>query len=322
MKSKEKKFLLILIIVSILIIIMEQLFLNIVNASYYEQQTEENKKIIGLSDVSGEGVIIYINDGSDLIHQEDVIILLDELKNAGAEAISVNDQRVTINTYIYCDGGVILIDGQKIGNPFTIKAIGDSKTIYGSIMRNKGYISTLKNDGIKIDVDISSNITILKTNKKISKKLEKINNSAKDYKITSQIVGKEKITGKGIEIYIDTSNEKDITALTLIQLVNDLNSAGVEAISINGNRITTMTDMMDISGKYILIDSVPVKSPYLIKVVGNVKKICEVLDYENSTINKLIESGKEVSAYSKFFISVDQYMETRGKNKLNISYIK
>ena len=322
MKSKEKKFLLILIIVSILIIIMEQLFLNIVNASYYEQQTEENKKIIGLSDVSGEGVIIYINDGSDLIHQEDVIILLDELKNAGAEAISVNDQRVTINTYIYCDGGVILIDGQKIGNPFTIKAIGDSKTIYGSIMRNKGYISTLKNDGIKIDVDISSNITILKTNKKISKKLEKINNSAKDYKITSQIVGKEKITGKGIEIYIDTSNEKDITALTLIQLVNYLNSAGVEAISINGNRITTMTDMMDISGKYILIDSVPVKSPYLIKVVGNVKKICEVLDYENSTINKLIESGKEVSAYSKFFISVDQYMETRGKNKLNISYIK
>ena len=46
----------------------------------------------------------------------------------------------------------LLIDEQKIGNPFTIKAIGNSDKIYNSIMREKGYISTLTNDGIKVDV--------------------------------------------------------------------------------------------------------------------------------------------------------------------------
>ena len=132
------------------------------------KEIEENEKLMGATDVKGEGITINILDGNDLIHQEDLIILIDELKNSGSQAISINDQRIINSTYIFCDGSVILIDGVKIGNPFTIKAIGNSETIYGALTRNKGYVETLEKAGIDIKIEKNDEITILKTNKDIS----------------------------------------------------------------------------------------------------------------------------------------------------------
>ena len=98
-----------------------------------ESELISNEKLLGLSNVSGEGIIINVQDGDDLIHQEDLLILLDELKNAGAQAISINDIRITNYSYIRCDGSVILLDGIKIGNPFCIKALGNSNLLYSSL---------------------------------------------------------------------------------------------------------------------------------------------------------------------------------------------
>ena len=128
------------------------------------KEISNNEILMGITNVTGEGIIINILDGSDLIHQEDLIILLDELKNAGSQAISINDIRITNQSYLYCDGSVILLDGEKIGNPFTIKAIGNIDTIYGALTRNKGYMSILEKDGLKITIEKNENIEISKTN--------------------------------------------------------------------------------------------------------------------------------------------------------------
>ena len=159
-------------------------------------EVQQNEKLMGITDVKGEGVTIKILDGKDLIHQEDLIILVDELKNAGSQAISINDQRIINSTYIYCDGGVILIDGEKIGNPFTIKAIGNKETIYGSLMRNKGYIETLKNDGIEINVEKNDEVNIYKTNKDISKIYNTNENKIERLYKSNQVTGKASVTRK------------------------------------------------------------------------------------------------------------------------------
>ena len=315
MKTNEKRNILILIIVSIIIIILENIYMNF-NNSNIEKQLSINEKLLGLTDVQGEGIIINIKDGKDLIHQEDIIILLDELKNAGAEAISLNEQRIVNNTYIYCDGSVILIDGVKIGNPFIIKAIGNSQTIYGAITRNKGYITTLTNDGIEVNVEKSNNIEIRKTNKEMMQNIASARNSIKKLKQTNKLIGNSEVIGSGVEITIDTTNTSDITAITFLQLMNDLNSAEAEAISINDNRIVNMTDFMDINKEYILVDSNCISSPYKIKVVGNIQKLKKVISLENSTISKLKKSGKEVKENYKLLIKVPQYSVTRGQNKL------
>ena len=85
--------------------------------------------LIGALDVSGEGVVITLADNSTvtnqtigifdnisnyLIHDTDLIMLVNELKNAGAEAISINDERNINTTSITCDGTVVLVNGKKL----------------------------------------------------------------------------------------------------------------------------------------------------------------------------------------------------------------
>lgn len=321
MKTKEKRNILILLIISILIIIAENVYINF-NTPNIEEQISSKEVLLGTTNVHGEGIIININDGNDLIHQEDIVILLDELKNAGAEAISVNEQRIVSNTYVYCDGSVILIDGVKIGNPFVIKAIGDSQTIYGAITRNKGYVATLTKDGIQVDVQKSEDVEISKTNKTIMQNVVNERNSVKKLKKIDKLIGILSVSGSGVEITIDTSKTSDITAITLLQLINDLNSAGAEAISINDNRIVNMTDLMDINKEYILVDSNCVSSPYVIKAIGNVSKLRTTMNLENSTISKLRRNGKSIEEKYKTYLKIDEYTVSRGQNKLLQKYIK
>ena len=68
-----------------------------------DEEISNNEILMGITDVKGEGIIIHVLDGNDLIHQEDLIIIIDELKNAGSQAISINEQRITNSTYLYCD---------------------------------------------------------------------------------------------------------------------------------------------------------------------------------------------------------------------------
>lgn len=285
------------------------------------KEIAENEKLMGITDVKGEGITINILDGKDLIHQEDLIILIDELKNSGSQAISINDQRIINSTYIYCDGSVILIDGVKIGNPFTIKAIGNSETIYGALTRNKGYVETLKKAGIEIKIEKSDEIAIAKTNKNIYSEYSLDSNKIERLYSSNKIVGKSAVIGKGLEIIIEETESK-LTALSFLQIVNDLNSAGAKAISINGQRITNMTDMMDISGTYILINSNPIKAPYIIDVIGNQEKIENTLNYNNSYITKIKSKGNNVDIYRIKNIKIDEYVQKRDQNKMLSDYLK
>lgn len=286
-----------------------------------EEEIKENEKIIGTTDVTGEGIVINILDGNDLIHQEDLIILIDELKNSGSQAISINEQRITNTTYLYCDGAVILIDGVKIGNPFTIKAIGDKETIYGAITRNKGYIETLKKDGLKIEIEKSDTVQICKTNREDLYEYKNKKSNIEKLYLLNQISGKSDVEGKGVQILIEENSTK-LTALSFLQISNDLNSAGAKAVSINGQRITNMTDMMDISSKYVLVNSIPIEGPFIINVIGNQEKIEEILSYNNSYIRKIKEKGNRVEIYNYNKIEIEKYNQKKDQNKMLVNYLK
>ena len=147
-------------------------------------------------------------------------------------------------------------------------------------------------------------------------------NSVKKLKKIDKLIGNLSVSGSGVEITIDTSKTSDITAITLLQLINDLNSAGAEAISINDNRIVNMTDLMDINKEYILVDSNCVSSPYVIKAIGNISKLRETMNLENSTISKLRRNGKNIEEKYKTYLKIDEYTVSRGQNKLLQKYIK
>ena len=92
-----------------------------------EDKIKEDNLLLGNTNVKGQGVIITLNDGKadlnlldidqdPLVHAENVLNVINELRNAGAEAISINDERVTNKTAISCDGNVIVVNGTKIGD--------------------------------------------------------------------------------------------------------------------------------------------------------------------------------------------------------------
>ena len=135
-------------------------------------QIENGNKIIGLSEVTGPGVIITVADSeidsnsvlnpSDLVvHDRDILKIVNELKNAGAEAISINDQRVILTTSIICGGNIISINGEKIGSPFEIKAIGLPETL-ANLSRPGGYLSSLEDRKLNVTLKKNNEITIPK----------------------------------------------------------------------------------------------------------------------------------------------------------------
>lgn len=288
-------------------------------------ELKKNESLLGTTDVTGEGLQITIEDGSDLIHQEDLIIILDELKNAGSEAISVNDQRITNFSYIYCDGSVILIDNKKIGSPFIIKAIGNSEVLYSAINRNKGYMQILNNAGIKSTIEKSNKLEISKSNKEIFDEYKSSNNILNKFIISNELIGTSDSYGSGITITINpNSNNHDITAIKLLQLLNDLKCAGANSISINKNRILNMTDIMDINKTYVLVDSNCLNSPYIIKAIGNINDLTASMNLKNSTISKLKSLNFDVSIKSNSFMRINGYNNSsqRGQSKLLVDYIK
>lgn len=137
-----------------------------------EKQINKANKLLGLTEVTGEGIKIVIADNdstennsldlsSQIVHDLDLTMIIGELKNTGAEAISINDQRIVNTTAIECDGNVIKINGEKIGSPFTIKAIGIPEYL-ANVKRPGGYLSWRENQGLKITVEKQESITIPK----------------------------------------------------------------------------------------------------------------------------------------------------------------
>lgn len=129
-----------------------------------KQELKETEDLLGKNSVNGQGIIIKMsNNSSDTINSNDLLELVNILKNAGAEAISINEQRLVYDTYISDIQGTnyITIKGNAIVAPYTIKAIGNITYLESAVAQKKyGYIDTKISEGKNIVLEKSENITI------------------------------------------------------------------------------------------------------------------------------------------------------------------
>ncbi|MGH4120063.1 DUF881 domain-containing protein [Clostridium sp.] len=131
-----------------------------------------NNQIIGKSDLEGPGVMITLDDGIPLtsdyneitrmgVHYSDIEKVINDLKNAGAEAIEVNGNRVTYNNYLWCVGAVIQMNGIKIPAPFYISAIGNQDSMYDYLNKEQSHVMSLRLREVKVNIEKSDKIKIL-----------------------------------------------------------------------------------------------------------------------------------------------------------------
>lgn len=130
------------------------------------------KRECGFSLENGEGVKIIIKDSekdlksnqnpNDLIvHDIDILRIINDLKKSGAMSIAINGERLLPLSKIKCSGATITVNDTTYGQPFIIEAIGDKETLAASVISPESYANLLKEGyGIYIKVEAKDYITI------------------------------------------------------------------------------------------------------------------------------------------------------------------
>ena len=130
---------------------------------------EELLAFAGLTEVTGEGVTVTMNDssthsGSDmnayLVHAEDLLSVVNELNGAGAKAVSINGQRMVGQSAITCAGSIVMVNGVRVAAPFEIKAVGDPEVMDSALHFPGGVIDNLAPWGIEISVRKETAVTV------------------------------------------------------------------------------------------------------------------------------------------------------------------
>ena len=134
------------------------------NSKLLDQEYADTEKYLGYTDVQGEGIQVVLDDTEyKQVQSSDILSLVNELRLAGAEAISINDERVVSTTEIVnVDTRFVIVNGKRVVAPFTIKAIGDKKYLESAISIKGGYIDEIKAKEITINYSVEDKLTINK----------------------------------------------------------------------------------------------------------------------------------------------------------------
>jgi uncharacterized protein YlxW (UPF0749 family) len=112
--------------------------------------TQSGIKLPGDSEASASAVIT---------HDFDLYMLVNELHASGAEAISINDERIGPNTAVRCVGPVVHVNHRPVAAPFSVKAVGHPDTLYGAVKLPNGAVDQLSRGGfIRVDVAKRDNL--------------------------------------------------------------------------------------------------------------------------------------------------------------------
>ena len=132
-----------------------------------DKELENSNLIVGNTDVYGEGIIVTLIDNNDqVIVAEDLLELINELRYAGAEAISINDVRIINTTDIVEVGNtLIMVGGQRLSSPYVVKAIGNQAYLSSILsLKNSGFIDKYNNSGKTVTLVANKKVEILKYN--------------------------------------------------------------------------------------------------------------------------------------------------------------
>lgn len=127
------------------------------------REAEIVKMGAGVVPVQGPGIVVVIDDSKRptkpgenpnlyLIHDDDILKVINELWAAGAEAISINEQRLIASSEVRCAGPTLSVNNTRYSPPYEIRAIGEPQTLENSLRMRGGVMETLQFWGIQVTV--------------------------------------------------------------------------------------------------------------------------------------------------------------------------
>ena len=140
---------------------------NIETATLVKEELEQANILLGKTDLTGEGIEITIREmqGEEYtrIKYTDILTIVNALKYAGAEAISINEERIiNMSDIVDIGSSFIKINGQRILAPYVIKAIGNKSYLESALVGNGGAAEQLKKMGHDVQITQSDKVLVKK----------------------------------------------------------------------------------------------------------------------------------------------------------------
>lgn len=137
-----------------------------------EKELAEANLILGKTNVVGNGIEVILTDNDEQAYSaNDILTLVNELRAAGAEAISINGERIINKTDIVdISNQYILVNSNKMSSPYVITAIGDENYLQSALNIKNGYVDSKQKEGYTITVQRKNNIKINGYTKEINLK--------------------------------------------------------------------------------------------------------------------------------------------------------
>jgi uncharacterized protein YlxW (UPF0749 family) len=128
-------------------------------------EAQKLKELLGSKVMEGEGLEITLHDSDSpvllgdnpnlgIVHNVDLLLLINQLWASGARAIAINQQRIVERSDISCAGPVVLINKTRVTSPFVIQVIGPADELYEALQKNDSYLKYLSSYGIPSDVQV------------------------------------------------------------------------------------------------------------------------------------------------------------------------
>lgn len=138
------------------------------------EQLEKYRQEAGLTGVLGPGIIVTLKDspikpkdGDDpnfyIVHDVDLMALVNELWASGAEAISINEQRLVMTSAIRCVGPTITVNTVRLTPPYVVKAIGPPSNLETGLKYTGGFLDSMSPNidrGVDIKIKRVKDLTI------------------------------------------------------------------------------------------------------------------------------------------------------------------
>ena len=137
-----------------------------------DTELEQVNMTLGKTDIEGEPREVILretqNEEISNINSSDLLVIVNALKLAGAEAISINDERIiNMSDIVTINDTFVKINGQRILAPYVIKAIGKQTYLESALLGNGGYVDELKKIGQNVSIEKVNKLKINKYNDEI-----------------------------------------------------------------------------------------------------------------------------------------------------------
>ena len=107
------------------------------------EQLRALEVLAGTVPVTGPGISLTVVDPSASMRYETIVDIVQELRDAGAEAVSINDRRVGVSSSFTERDGKVVMDGEPLATTYRVAAIGQPATLEGGLKIPGGILDTL-----------------------------------------------------------------------------------------------------------------------------------------------------------------------------------